>query len=337
MTRSARGFPASRRWAVGLAFLLLYLAWGTTYYAIRVGVHEHRLPPALFSGLRVFLAGVLVLGFVRARGESIRLRGDELITAAIGALLLFVIGNGLIAVALDDLPSGVAAVIVATTPLWTALLEALVPGSDRLAIPGWLGLLLGLGGVFVLVSGRMRDQGLAFADVRGITLGLGSAFSWALGSLLLRYRPRPASHLASAAYQMVLGGGGLVAVGVVFGESSRLPEQIAAQAIGAFAWLLVVGSLVGFIAFNWLLGEVAAAKVGTYAYVNPCVAILVAWVMSDGILSIEVLGGMAIILTGVALVRQAGHRATVQVSEQAAVKSSEVISDIEAAGDLAHP
>lgn len=330
--------PRRSSWGVAVAFTLLYLAWGTTYYAIRVGVHEERMPPALFSGSRVCVAGLILLAYLRWRGQPTGLRGGEWISAALGAIFLFILGNGLVAVALDDLSSGVIAVIVATTPLWMALIEAVLPRGDRLSGTGWLGLLFGLGGVILLLFGQTDVQG-AHVSLGGALLGLCSALCWAVGSLALRYRPRPASHLASAAYQMILGGAGLSLVGLVFGEGQRIPWPIPMAAIVSVLWLLVVGSLIGFVAFNWLLGQVSAARVGTYAYVNPLVAILVAWILGDGRLTAPILAAMVIILTGVALVRQAGGRKPIRSERpsETVLRNGSHPLQLESAEDLAHP
>jgi drug/metabolite transporter (DMT)-like permease len=221
-------------------------------------------------------------------------------------VLLFVFGNGLITLAEKTVPSGVAAVLVATTPLWIALMEMLWPGGDRLTGRGWLGLLIGLAGVLLLLAPKLHDPADFLLDY-GPLLVLGSAASWAFGSLVLRYRRLRCSHLTAAAYQMILGGGSLALVGLVVGEGSQLTrEHFTAGAAYAFFYLLIVGSLVGFVAFNWLLGQVSAAQAGTYAYVNPLVAVLVGLLDGEELTG-WIVGGIAIILAGVALVR-GGHR-----------------------------
>src|SRR5262249_1451748 len=147
---SSRSSPA--RWNIILAFALVYLSWGTTYFAIRAGVHTYRLPPALFGGARVCLAGLLLLCYLRLPVERLRLARRGFYSALLAGVLMFVGGNGFITFALDRVPSGVAAVLVATTPLWIALLETLWPGGERLGALGWLGLFAGLGGVLFLYA-----------------------------------------------------------------------------------------------------------------------------------------------------------------------------------------
>jgi drug/metabolite transporter (DMT)-like permease len=191
--------------------------------------------------------------------------------------------------------------LAATTPLWVGVFELGLPRGDRLSWRGWLGLLLGLVGVLVLCVPQFEMSTSLTAD-KGIFFALGSAIFWAMGSLVGRHRRVTCSHLTSAAYQMILGGGCLTLVGVASGELGRLPEHITPKAFTAFAWLLVAGSLVGFVAFNWLLAHVSVAQVGTYAYVNPAIAVVI------GLLDHEeatawLFVAIAVILVGVALVR----------------------------------
>ncbi len=295
-------------WSVILAFTCLYISWGTTYYAIRVGVQT--LPPALFAGSRLALAGLVLFAYVAARGQRLWMPRRELAGVVFVGVTMFVVGNGLVNFAEKSESSISAAVLVATTPIWFALLESLWPGGERLTLAGWLGLGLGLGGVLVLCAPRLLDKDAFLADA-GPLLVLGSALSWAVGSFVLRrHRRDTSSHLLTAAYQLMIGGGTLTLVGFILGETRELSAaSFTTPAVFSFTYLLVVGSLVGYVAYNWLLGHVSGAMVGTYAYVNPVVAILVGWQLGKEELSPWILGGMAIILAGVALVRMGGVRA----------------------------
>ena len=302
--------PLSRRpapWKLALALALVYVAWGTTYLAIRQGVRT--LPPGLFAGSRVALAGLAVVAFLGMSGGTVRLSGRDALLAWLSGALMFVGGNGLLTYAETTVPSGLAAVLAATTPLWLALLEAAWPRGERLAARGWLGLLLGLAGVALLGSDSLFPPPGAAVLGAGPLLVLGSAAAWAAGSFLHRHGRSRAPHLTAAAYQMLFGGGSMAVVGLAMGEGGRLtPACLTAGAIGAFFYLLVVGSLVGFVAYNWLLGHAPAALAGTYAYVNPVVALLVGWLLADETPSAAVVGGVAVILLGVALVRLGGVR-----------------------------
>jgi drug/metabolite transporter (DMT)-like permease len=289
-----------------LAFALVYLSWGTTYLAIKKGVQQEQLPPALFGGVRVGLAGVVLLGYLGLVGGSVRLPREDWAGVAVTGVLLFVGGNGLVTFAERTVPSGLAAVLVATTPLWIALVERCRPGGERVRARGWLGLALGLAGVVLLLAPGLGAEAGPSLDGVGPFLVLGSAFCWALGSVVLRHCRLRGPHLAAAAWQMVVGGGGLALAGLVCGEVGELPERVTPGAVGAFCYLLVVGSLVGFVAFNWLLSHVPAPQVGTYAYVNPIIAVLAGCLIDQEEFTAAMAGGIIVILAGVALVRGRG-------------------------------
>ena len=299
------GQPAP--WKTALALTLVYLAWGTTYLAIEQGVKT--LPPALFAGSRVALAGLVVLAYLALRGATVRLSRRDALLIGLSGALMFVGGNGLLTFAEQTVASGFAAVLAATTPFWMALLEAALPRGDRLTWRGWLGLPAGLAGVGLLLSEKwLRQPASLFAD-RGPFLMLSSAASWAAGSVLYRHGGSRAPHLTAAAYQMLFGGGGMAVVGLAMGEARGLTADcLTLGAVSAFFYLLVVGSLVGFVAYNWLLGHTSAALAGTCAYVNPVVALLVGWLLAAETLSAGALVGGAVILAGVALVRLGGVR-----------------------------
>ncbi len=294
-------------WKMALALGLVYLSWGTTYFAIHEGVKT--LPPALFAGSRVCLAGLLVLTFLWLRGGVVLLsRRDALLTFVSGSLL-FVAGNGLLTFAEKTVPSGAAAVLAATSPLWMAVLEAAWPHGERLAWRGWLGLLIGLGGVAVLLSEKWLNPAAPSLAGVGPFLVLGSAAGWALGSFLQRHGRSRAPHLTAAAYQMFFGGGSLALMGLAMGEGRDLtPGCLTPGAIMSFFYLLAVGSIIGFIAFNWLLGHASAALTGTYAYVNPVVALLIGWFLAGETPTAAIVAGVAVILMGVAFVRLGGVR-----------------------------
>jgi drug/metabolite transporter (DMT)-like permease len=301
MTTARR--PSS--FALIVAFALVYVCWGTTYLALKIGVREEKWPPALFGGVRVCVAGLILLGWQTLRGQQLWLPRRDYGPLAVCAVLLFVGGNGLINVAGQTLDSGLCAVLAATTPLWIGLLGFLWPGGDRLSARGWVGLLVGPVGVLLLFASQMDPSREGTFDA-GMLCVLGSAACWAVGSLVGRHWRIGGSHLTGAAYQMILGGGCLALVGVACGELTRVPDHVSARSVGAALWLLVVGSLLGFVAYNWLLAHVSAAQAGTYAYVNPAIAVLVGLLHGEEATA-GLVGGIFIILVGVALVR-AGSR-----------------------------
>jgi len=293
-------------WAVNLALGIVYVSWGTTYLAIGEGVRY--LPPWLFSGVRLTLAGLLLAGGLAVVRQPMALSRREFLSVLVGGGFLFVGGNGMITIGQMTVPSSMASVLVASTPLWLALLETIWPWGERLAVAGWLGLLVGLGGVLLLLAPELYEMRVA-AHLHGVALVIGSSFCWALGSFILRRQRIMQAHLAAAAYQMLLGGMVLTGIGLAVGEAERLTaEMFTAQAVFAFFWLLAVGSLAGFVAYNWLLAHVSSTLAGTYAYVNPAVAVLVGALIGGETITGWLLAGLAVILAGVALVRAGSLR-----------------------------
>jgi drug/metabolite transporter (DMT)-like permease len=310
-------------WKLALALALVYLSWGTTYLAIQEGVRT--LPPALFAGTRVCLAGLIVLAFLGLSGGTVGLSRRDALLAFLSGGLMFVGGNGLLTFAERTVPSGVAAVLAATAPLWIAVLESAWPHGERLRLRGWLGLLLGLAGVALIWSKEWMGQAAVLAEV-GPFLVLGSAAAWAFGAFVHRHGRSRAPHLTAAAYQMALGGGSTALLGLAMGEAGQLtPDCLTWRAVGAFFYLLVVGSLIGFVAFNWLLGHAPAALTGTYAYVNPVVALLVGWMLADETPSSAVMGGVVVILLGVVLVRLGGVHPPRPIPELASSTDEETL------------
>jgi len=302
------GSSPAPTWAIVLAFALIYITWGTTYVFIKYGVQEEQLPPLLFAGTRISLAGLILVAWQALRGGSLRLAWRDLASTIGIGWIMFVCGNGLISTAQKTVDSAVAAILVATTPLWIGLFAMFFPRGERLTPMGWAGLLVGLGGVAILFAPAIQRPETLWADA-GPFFVLGSAASWALGSLLLRrFKPR-ADHLTGAAYQMLCGGISLIVAGLALGETHQIPTRITPRAVAVFCYLLCVGSLAGFVAFNWLLGHVSAAQVGTHAYVNPVVAVLIGWLDGEAITP-WLLGGIAVILVGVFLVRGCGRPTT---------------------------
>jgi len=286
---------------IGIAFGILYIVWGTTYLAIQIGVLNENLPPLLFAGTRIGSAGLILLALQLARRQKLRMARADFAGIAVGALLLFVLGNGIISIALKTVASGESAVLAATTTLWVAAAAMVMPGGDRLRIVGWLGLLLGFVGVVVIKLPALREQGFSFASNLGPWLVLCSAAAWGVGTVLLRKATINLPRLTSAGWQMALGGGLMFLLGLLRGETP--PETISAASIGAFLYLLVFGSLTAFVAFNWLLEHVPAPRVTTYAYVNPLVAVLLGTWLHDEDMAPTLILGMLVILAGLFLVR----------------------------------
>jgi drug/metabolite transporter (DMT)-like permease len=299
---AAKGAEASRppTWAFVLAFAIVYLAYGLNYLAIREGVQT--LPPFLFAGAHVTLAGLLVFTWAALRGEQLRLSGRNFLWAAAGGLVVFIGGTGLVTMAEKQVNSGVASILRATTPVWVALLEWLRPKGERLSAAAWGGFLLAIGGVLVVVIPDI-DAANRFSQDAAPLLVLASALSWAVGAIILRHHRPCASNLVATAYQMTVGGVAMVLLGLVLGEGPQFnPAELTHDALLAFLFLLLVHSLAGFSALNWLLQHVPASLATTKFYVSPAVAIVAgSLVLREKDLTPEMLGGMALILTGVAL------------------------------------
>jgi drug/metabolite transporter (DMT)-like permease len=255
----------------------------------------------------VFLAGLLLLTFLAWRGRPLRLTGRDFVLILITSLLFFVGGNGMLTRPHKTDPRGVAAIRAATTPIWVAVLGLCWPNGERLSLTGWLGLLVGLLGVtFLLVPELQAMQTAALFDP-GPLLMIGSTLCWAVGILLLRHAPAGGDHLVSSGYQMAIGGGLLSVIGVLLGEVGQMPEEVTAGAVTAFLYLLVIGSLLGFIAFNFLLRNVSAALVGTHAYVNPIIALVIGGLLDGEEMTGWIAAGILSVLVGVFLVRS-GHQ-----------------------------
>jgi len=303
---------AMLRGRVLAAYLIVCVVWGSTYLAIRVGVAH--VPPFLFAGVRFLTAGVLLGAFALWRGE--RLPRSPRVWALLAVLggLFFLGGNGGVVWAEQFVPSGLAAIYVVTVALWTALFDSLIPGGkSKLNGRVLTGLVFGFLGSMLLV-GVTPDE-LLRADLAGpVALILGSA-SWALGTVFgKRLGLKVPVNIASAA-QMFAGGAFMLGAGLTSREA--IPAQVAPEAIWAFLYLVAFGSILTFTAYTYLMRNASPTVVGTAAYINPIVAVLLGWLFLDEPITARTLLAMAIILASVLLI-QLGTRPAAK--EQAAVK-----------------
>jgi drug/metabolite transporter (DMT)-like permease len=261
-------------WKTLTAFAIIYFVWGSTFLAIRTGVHE--VPPLLFAAMRFLAAGAILFGWLLARRESLPTPRQWLSVATL-AFLIFVIDYGLLFWAEQRVPSGLAAVMMATIPVFTALSEIIFLRTQRLTIRLGLALLVGIAGVAILVSHSL-NLGDAPIDKGGAIACIIGSLAWSVASILSRKLPLPGSKVMSSAAQMLVGGLMLTLAAVGFGEFRGF--HLAAVSTAAWlslAYLVVAGSLIGFTAYVWLIHHESPTKVGTYAYVNPVVAVLLGY------------------------------------------------------------
>lgn len=296
MTTSARATTA----AIWTALVALYLFWGTNFLAIRWAAEA--MPPFLMMGVRSLLAGALLFGWARFRDGARPGPGQWRPAAAVG-VCLFVGCHGLLAWAEQTVPSGIAALVLATIPVWMTLLDWL-GGGQRPRWQGTVGLVLGVGGLFVLVEpGAARG-----AQAAGLLALVFSAFAWAAGSILSRRGARPANVTLASGMQLLCGGGALLAIGLLLGEGARVDSRVLApRALLSFAYMIGISSLVGFTAYMWLLRVASPTLVGTYAFVNPVVALGAGALVAGEVLLPRALGASFVIVCGVALIVTGGR------------------------------
>ena len=282
-----------------LAFAIIYFVWGSTFLAIRVGVRE--VPPLILAAMRFLSAGLVLYGWMAARGEQSPNRRQWL-SVSLLAVLIFLFDYGLLFWAEQRVPSGLAAVMLATIPVFTALAEILFLRTQRLTIRLALALLLGIGGVAVLTSNSVRLGGEPIDRLGAVAL-IGGAVSWSAASILSRKLPLPESKGMSSGAQMLVGGVLLALAAAARGEFRGFqPAAVSRGAWLALAYLIVAGSIVGFTAYVWLIHRESPTKVGTYAYVNPLVAVVLGYFWGREALGLRTILGTLFILVSVLMV-----------------------------------
>ncbi len=286
--------PAS--WKILLAFAIIYFVWGSTFLAIRIGVRE--VPPFLLAGLRFVLAGLFLYGWTRLKGVAHPSR-REWAGIVLQGTLIFLIDYGCLFWAEQRVPSGIAAVVLATIAIFIPLLEITILRTQRLTIRLGLALLAGICGVAVLMN-RSFSLGEAPIDRAGAFALLVSALSWSVATILTRRLTLPASKPMSAAAQMLAGGLQLLVLAALSGEFSGFHVRaVSWTSWFALFYLIVAGSIVGFTAYIWLLHYESPTKVGTYAYVNPVVAVLIGYFAGGESIGLRTVFGTALVLVSV--------------------------------------
>ena len=288
------------KWKTLVAFGIIYCVWGSTYFAIRVGVAQ--IPPLLMAALRFAVAGLALSAWGLARGERLPSR-RQWAAVVLLAFLIFVVDYGFLFWAEQRVPSGMAAVILATIPAFIAISEILWLRTQRLTPRLGAALLTGLAGVVVLVDPAVGLGGAPVYLLGAIGLVVGAA-SWSTASVLTRLLPVPASKVMSAGTQMLTGGVLLGLAGGVFGEAGRFhPEAVSAGAWLALLYLIVAGSIMGFTAYLWLIHHESPTKVGTYAYVNPVIAVAIGYFLGGEALDGRTVLGTVLVIVSVLVIR----------------------------------
>ncbi len=291
--------PRQPRWKTLLAFAIIYLVWGSTFLAIRIGVHE--VPPLLLAGMRFFAAGIILFAWMRATGTASP-SGREWASATVLAVLIFLVDYGLVFWAEQRVPSGITAVMLATIPVFTALLEILILRTQKLTLRLGCALVVGLAGVAVLVS---RSVGFGDAPIErsgAIALVVG-AISWSLASVLSRKLRLPESKVMSSGAQMLVGGILLLLAAAIFGEFNGFHwRAVSSGAWLALAYLTVAGSIIAFTAYVWLIHHESPTKVGTYAYVNPVIAVVLGYFLGGEALGPRTILGTFLVLVSVVVI-----------------------------------
>jgi drug/metabolite transporter (DMT)-like permease len=278
------------------ALWIVYVVWGSTYLNIRIAVET--IPPFVMGGARFMLAGVLLYGIARLRGAPAWVTREQFFSCALVGTLLAAGGNGIVNVAERYIDSGFAALVIAAVPLWVVLMRRVT--ADRISVPTLLSVLTGFVGVGLLLApgggGGGGDRTLGFA------LALFASFSWALGSFLSPRLPLPRDGMLSTSIQMFCGGFVLAVAALVSGEVAdfRLGD-VSLDSFLAFAYLVLIGSIVAYTAYVWLLQNAPISRVATYAYVNPTIAIFLGWLILDERVTFTTLLGAAIVIGSVAV------------------------------------
>jgi drug/metabolite transporter (DMT)-like permease len=282
-------------WKTLLAFAIIYFVWGSTYLAIRVGVRE--VPPFLLAAIRFLVAGLVLYGWTIVRGERSP-SGRQWMSVFLLASLIFVLDYGLLFWAEQRVPSGVAAVMLATIPAFMALSEIILLRTQKLTVRLALALLIGLGGVAVLMSHSLSLGGLPIDRAGAVALIIASV-GWSVAASLMRKLLLPSSKVMSSGAQMLAGGVLLALTAGALGELRNFhPWAVSWAAWLSLSYLIVAGSIIGFTAYVWLIDRESPTKVGTYAYVNPVVAVLLGYFLGgEGLGLRTILGTMCVLIS----------------------------------------
>ena len=297
--------PRPARVKVVLAFAAIYVIWGSTYLGIRYAIET--LPPFLMAGARFSLAGAIMFAWAKFHGDAGGWSWAQWRRAILIGALLLLCGNGGVTWAEKYIASGLAALLVATEPLWVVVLNWAI-SRKRPNAKVLLGVVIGLAGVALLVSGGLNNgRKVSAMSLAGLGVVLLASLAWASGSVYSNRRPIKATTSLASGMQMIAGGGLLLLLGLIVGDFKHLNLAAASWvSLVAFAYLTVFGALVAFTAYGWLLRNVTPASAATYAYVNPAVAVFLGWLFASEPLTLKMLVAAAVIVGSVALITTYG-------------------------------
>jgi drug/metabolite transporter (DMT)-like permease len=302
-----------------LAFGLVYLFWGSTYLGIDIAVQN--IPPALMCGVRFSIAGVAMLAVCAVTGRKVLYSPRQIVLAAVVGLLLLMGGNLTLAYAELSVSTGLAALIIAITPLWFLVLDSMLLGDHHISSRGKAGLVLGILGLFVLFYPELTSRTALGRKELGASLSLiGGSFSWALGSVLSKRWQSGMDVFSATGWQVTAAGFGNFLLGVMLGDLSHVTWTI--RSLSAVLYLVVCGSWIGYTAYIWLLKHVPTSKVSTYAYVNPVIAVFLGWLILHEHVDRFILAGSAIVVVSVILVTSAKVKGKMLGEELPAVEAT---------------
>lgn len=296
--------PKGERSLAWLAFLIVCVVWGTTYLAIAIAIET--LPTFLFPGLRFILGGLILLALCLWKRQRIPARAADWANATFVGFLMVGLGNVCVVWAEHHVPSGFAALFVATAPLWMVLLERLRPDGDRVSVRKWIGMVVGFGGVALLVWPALTGASYSPQFVIGVILIQIGSIGWNVGAMWSKYRPLADNPLVSAAMQMIMGGLVVSLIGLALGEASEF--HFTTRTFLAFAYLVIFGSVIAFGAFVYAISHLPTTTVTLHTYVNPVVALLLGWMILSEPFGPRAAIASLIIFAGVAIV-QSSRRA----------------------------
>lgn len=301
----------SRKFLVIGSFAAIYLLWGSTYFAITLGLKS--IPPFLLMALRSFCGGIVLLAMSGGQIASMSLQAWAM--ASLCGLLFFVGCHGVLAFAQQSVPSGVAAIVLATIPFWILLMDVVFPGDQRPKPVALLALVPGFLGVGLVAWQNIEQAGISILPV---VLLLAAALSWSAGTVLSRRMSSQSSAILLSGVQLSIGGIVLFAISWLTGETGNFsPTEVSLTSLAAALWLIISGSVIGFVAYNWLLENVSTSLVSTYTFVNPVIAVLLGTVVLGEPFSSMMLLGAGLVVVSVIVIWRAERSGSARTNDEA--------------------